>query len=200
MTRQRRRARSGQARLIALALVIVAAVVLIAVIVTRPRPKPGSPPASPDVATATVPAPSDLPFLPDAGRTPGATLPVTARDICVSGYTKKVRNVPSALKRHVYESYGIARHRPGEYEVDHLISLELGGSNAERNLWPQPYGTRPWNARVKDRLENELHRRVCDGELDLASAQRAIAGNWIAAYREYVDPAPLAPAPSRGRR
>jgi hypothetical protein len=194
MRRNCRRGRSGQARLIALALVIVVAVMLIAVIVSRPRPSP----APPDVASATLPAPSDLAFLPDPVRTPGATLPVTARDICVSGYTKKVRNVPAALKRHVYQSYGIARYRPGEYEVDHLISLELGGSNAERNLWPQPYGTRPWNARIKDRLENELHRRVCDGEIDLASAQRAIAGNWVAAYRHYVDSAP--PAPKRGRR
>jgi hypothetical protein len=182
---------------VAVALVAILCVVLIVVIIARSHREMTSR-SAPDEAAISVPAPNDAPFLPDPSRTPGATLPVTARDICVSGYTQKVRNVPAALKRHVYQSYGIPSHRPGEFEVDHLISLELGGSNAERNLWPQPYQTRPWNAHVKDRLENELHRRVCDGEMDLGTAQREIAGNWIAAYRHYVDSAP--PLPVRRRR
>lgn len=117
--------------------------------------------------------------------TPGATLPVTRDDICVPGYTKKVRNVPADVKRQVYAEYGIASHKPGEYEVDHLISLELGGSNSIKNLWPQSYLTQPWNAHVKDALENELHDEVCSGKIDLATAQHDIATNWIAAYKKY---------------
>jgi hypothetical protein len=135
----------------------------------------------PAVASPTA----ETAFLPRPALTPGATLPVTRADICVRGYSRKVRDVPQDVKRSVYRAYGIVRHAPGEYEVDHLISLELGGSNSVRNLWPESYRTRPWNARVKDQLENELHRRVCDGELDLGTAQRQIAGNWIAAYRYY---------------
>jgi hypothetical protein len=131
-----------------------------------------------------------FPFRPDSARTPGATLDVTAADICVPGYSKKVRNVPVAVKRQVYASYGIMRHEPGEYEIDHLISLELGGSNSVRNLWPESYRTHPWNARMKDALENELHRRVCAGTLDLATAQRMIASNWVIGYRTYVRPTP----------
>jgi len=103
----------------------------------------------------------------------------------VPGYTKLVRDVPSALKRKVYEEYSIPSHAPGEYEVDHLISLELGGSNSIRNLWPQSYRTEPWNAHVKDALENELHRRICSGQIDLKTAQREIAGDWIGAYKKY---------------
>jgi hypothetical protein len=38
---------------------------------------------------------------------------------------------------------------------------------------------------VKDALENELHRRVCNGSLDLKAAQHDIAVNWIAAYKMY---------------
>ena len=101
-----------------------------------------------------------------------------------------MRNVPIEVKRQVYASYGIRTHKPGEYEVDHLISLELGGSNSMRNLWPQSYKTSPWNARVKDALENELHRRVCAGTIDLANAQRIIAQNWVMGYRIYVNPNP----------
>ena len=102
------------------------------------------------------------------------------------GYSKKVRDVPESVKRQVYASYGITSHQPHEYEVDHLISLELGGSNSIKNLWPQSYKTQPYNATVKDKLENKLHALVCSGAIDLQTAQRAIATNWIEAYRKYV--------------
>jgi hypothetical protein len=64
-----------------------------------------------------------------------------------------------------------------------------------KNLWPQSYRTHPWNARVKDALENELHRRVCAGTLDLATAQRVIASNWVIGYRRYVRQTPPVPKP-----
>ena len=128
---------------------------------------------------------SGAPILPDPTITPGATLAVGTDDICVPGYTKVVRAVPTSVKRQVYEEYGITTHEPGEYEVDHLISLELGGSNSVRNLWPQSYRSQPWNAHVKDALENELHKQVCSGQLDLTTAQREISGNWIGAYKKY---------------
>lgn len=128
---------------------------------------------------------ANAPLLPDPKLTPGATLPVTRADICVPGYTQKVRNVPLAVKKQVYAEYGIPSHKPGDYEVDHLISLELGGSNSVKNLWPQSYRTQPWNARVKDALENEMHDEVCRGRLDLATAQHDIATDWIAAYKKY---------------
>lgn len=117
--------------------------------------------------------------------TPGATLPVTTGDICVSGYSEKVRNVPLSVKKQVYAEYGITHHGRGEFEVDHLISLELGGSNSIKNLWPQSYLTQPWNAHVKDKLENELHDEVCSGKIDLPTAQHEIATDWIAAYKKH---------------
>jgi hypothetical protein len=79
-----------------------------------------------------------------------------------------------------------------------LIPLELGGSNAVKNLWPQSFQTQPWNAHVKDQLENTLHRLVCAGKLDLNMAQRDIATDWIAAYRKYFHTElPLAHAHTR---
>src|SRR5215475_10142586 len=96
------------------------------------------------------------PVLPDPAKTPGDILAVTKADICVPGNSKKVRDVPESVKRQVYASYGITSHQPHEYEVDHLISLELGGSNSIKNLWPQSYKTQPYNATVKDKLENKL--------------------------------------------
>ena len=70
-----------------------------------------------------------------------------------------------------------------DYEEDHLISLELGGSPTElNNLWPEAYEPRP-GAREKDTVENYLHREVCAGNIGLREAQRAIVEDW---YRIYL--------------
>ena len=124
-------------------------------------------------------------LLPNASLTPGDVLAVTKTDVCQSGYSKLVRNVPQAVKDQAYKNYGITHHAAGEYEVDHLISLELGGSNSIKNLWPQSYLTQPWNAHVKDKLENELHRQMCNGTISMATAQHDISTDWIAAYKKY---------------
>jgi hypothetical protein len=105
--------------------------------------------------------------LPDRGLTPGAALHVTAAQVCVPGYAGRVRDVPDSEKEAVYQRYGVV-HVPYAHEVDHLISLEVGGSNDIRNLWPEPYAGR-WGARTKDVLENRLHQLVCSGTLSLRS-------------------------------
>ncbi|WP_412026655.1 hypothetical protein [Deinococcus yunweiensis] len=96
----------------------------------------------------------NAPVLPDPLKTPSDVLTSDPTVICVPGYTQAVRNGPAALKAQVYREYGILTREPGEYEVDHLFSLELGSSNSLRNLWPESYKTQPLNARVKDTLEN----------------------------------------------
>src|SRR5215475_8309233 len=114
------------------------------------------------------------PILPDPKLTPGDTFDVTAEDVCVPGYAKKVRSVPAWLKRQAYAEYGITQYKTGDYEVDHLIPLSLAGSNSIRNLWPQSSKTSPWNSYVKDALECKLHKLVSAGKLDLKTAQNEI--------------------------
>jgi hypothetical protein len=65
-----------------------------------------------------------------------------------------------------------------------LLMTRACRTNRATNLWPEPYDI-VWNAHVKDRLEGRLHRMVCAGELDLATAQKAIAKDWISAYQQY---------------
>lgn len=152
------------------------------------EPVPTAPGTTPVVIQSVDPTALNRnpPLRPDPSLTPGDTLPVTTEDICVPGYTKKVRSVPAGVKKQAYAEYGIAQRATGEFEVDHLISLELGGSNSIRNLWPQSYMTHPWNAHVKDVVENALHKQVCSGQMSLHDAQQAIASDWIAAYRRLL--------------
>jgi hypothetical protein len=125
--------------------------------------------------------------LPDRHCTPGATFHVSAKTVCKRGYSKRVRNVPESLKDKVYANYGITEHSASTYEMDHLISLELGGSNSIENLFPEAASPKP-GFHEKDKLENRLHAEVCSGKLSLKKAQRMIASNWVKAYnREFSD-------------
>jgi hypothetical protein len=90
-----------------------------------------------------------------------------------------------SLRQEVFQEYGIVNARADDYEIDYLIAPGLGGVEDIHNLWPEPYRSRTWNARVKDTLEERLHELVCAGRLDLATAQHEIATDWIAAYKKY---------------
>jgi hypothetical protein len=104
--------------------------------------------------------------------------------VCRSRQAEVVAEVPEETRRKVFAAYGIQGNQR-DFEVDYLITPDLGGSNSLRNLWPQPYSV-SWNARAKDELEQRLHDMVCGGQIDLATAQREIATDWIGAYRRYV--------------
>ncbi|HEX6480886.1 MAG TPA: HNH endonuclease [Ktedonobacteraceae bacterium] len=120
--------------------------------------------------------------LPDSACTPGDLLPTATKDaICTPGYAQGVRNVPTSEKNQAYAEYSIQSHAPGQYEVDHLVSLELGGSNAISNLWPELASPRP-GFHEKDKVENYLHDQVCSGAISLKQAQIEIATNWLAVY------------------
>lgn len=125
------------------------------------------------------------PLVPNPDLTPGAVLTTDVQTICKHGYTATVRHVTLSERKAVFKAYGIPYSQHHSYELDHNVSLELGGSNAIANLWPQSYRTMP-NARTKDRLENELHRLVCAGKLGIRDAQQAIRGDWRYAYAEYI--------------
>jgi hypothetical protein len=134
--------------------------------------------------------------LPDAGCTPGAVDPAVTQDtilqtICIANYTTKVRpptSYTTPLKRTLMLAYGYAGQTLADYELDHLISLELGGAPRDpANLWPEPW-TGLANARQKDVVENSLHSQVCSGALTLADAQQQIATDWLAVYRAGYGP------------
>lgn len=121
--------------------------------------------------------------MPDAALTPGLVRSVSKQDICAVNEKDKPA-VSASIALEVFEQYRI-RPLPRAYEVDYLITPALGGAHDVRNLWPQPYSAGIWNAHVKDALEDHLHNLVCQGVVDLGTAQRDIATNWISAYKKY---------------
>jgi hypothetical protein len=145
-----------------------------------PAPQPTSPAGAQPVATGVA--------LPNPRLTPGETVTgVTVSQVCTSGYSSSVRYVSHQQYVDVYAAYGVPYPQPsGTYELDHLIPLELGGDNADANLWPEPASPVP-GFHQKDDLENRMHDLVCSGQLALAEAQREIASDWYSAYRRYVD-------------
>jgi hypothetical protein len=136
--------------------------------------------------------------VPDPSLTPGATRPVSLGDVCSMPHEEVVRDVSGSLRQQVFREYGIVNPRPEEYEVDYLIAPGLGGTEDIRNLWPEPSTSSTWNAHKKDALEERLHELVCDGELDINTAQKAIATDWITAYKKYCQSETFAGAPVAG--
>jgi hypothetical protein len=123
------------------------------------------------------------PLVPNAALTPGAVGTVTVGEVCATAGPME-RQPPLSVERAVFHEYGMDGAAPLEYEVDHLITPALGGTDDIRNLWPESYSSE-WNAHVKDDLEDRLHELVCQGKLDLGTAQRDMATNWIYAYKKY---------------
>jgi hypothetical protein len=126
--------------------------------------------------------------LPDPACTPGVlSTSVTQSDIaitiCRSGYAATVRPTESdseAFKQKIMIAYR-EPGAPGDYELDHLVPLELGGSNDAGNLWPEPDDHPAGAVNSKDLVENALNTAVCTGKVTLTAAQTAIAADWTTA-------------------
>lgn len=150
-------------------------------------PAPALPDAGPDRGLAGLPLACHYnSALPDPACTPGATDPTVTQanigtTICVRGYTAQVRppvSYTDPLKKALMERYG-ATGSASQYELDHLVPLEVGGApRLVRNLWPEPVTSHPGSIE-KDHLENYLHAQVCAGRMSLTDAQRAVAANWL---------------------
>ena len=141
--------------------------------------------------------------LPDPHCTPGALNPQVTQStigstICKSGYSSSIRP-PESVTEPEKRASAAAYSYTGSFataEYDHLVPLELGGDpNDPANLWVEsndnPNATTTANS--KDVLEDRLNSLVCSGQLALATAQEAIASNWVAAYRDYVGTQPSVP-------
>lgn len=114
--------------------------------------------------------------MPQHSLTPGVIRhDISKAQICATKWGRDVRHVTEKMKRDVCAAYSIKSGCPGpKWEIDHLVSRELGGADDVKNLWPQPIK----QARIKDVVETRLHREVCSGTMSLKDAQDGIAKDW----------------------
>jgi hypothetical protein len=148
-----------------------------------------APAAHADTATCST---AYLP-LPDPSCTPGVLNPDVTQDtidstICVSGWTSTIRpstSYTNKLKAEGIVAYGYSDTSMSDYEEDHFLPLELGGSPTDPgNLWPEPHYSTDSSGLTsysKDSVENKLKKAVCDGTVTLADAQNAILTDWTTA-------------------
>ncbi len=140
------------------------------------------------IVLAFIPLPGNpaaASHLPNAKLTPGATRYIQREQVCLLAPEADGHKPSLQLANQVFSQYRIEHPNPRAFEVDYLITPSLGGAEDIRNLWPQPYAEGVWTAHIKDALEDYLRTKVCDGSLDIATAQAEIAANWVAAYKKY---------------
>jgi hypothetical protein len=125
--------------------------------------------------------------VPDPTITPGRARTQDAQEICANG-TRQLRHWSRDRDDRILRAYGLAPGPHPDFEVDHLISLGIGGADTDDNLWPEPRRTLEpvWNAERKDRLEFRLRDLICARSISPEEAQRAIADDWTEAFRKYI--------------
>lgn len=147
--------------------------------------------------------------IPDPRCTPGATNPTLTNDVLRNpGFrTSCVRDsaTTAGQKATTYKFYNIPhpKNNSGKTqtcELDHLISLEIGGADTLENIWPQcgpdRVQIRQRFFKQKDIVENFLAKQVKAGTMNLADVQRGIASDWT----QFLQPAQQAQAkPSGGK-
>jgi hypothetical protein len=132
--------------------------------------------------------------VPDLNKTSGAVRAgLTKAKICSIKWGRDERHVTQQMKEQVFSLYGFSGYDDPRCvpkgkrtcEIDHLISRELGGADEVKNLWPQAYGTSPWNASLKDKLENRLNKEMCSGRVSLKRARDMLVNDWRVTYKKY---------------
>ena len=129
--------------------------------------------------------------VPDPNCTPGAINPsLTLETMQKKTFTTKcLRDVATSaqIKTKTYLWYNFKRPANNSgatqtCELDHLISLELGGADTLDNIWPQCGPKRVVLSKryfkQKDMVENYLAAQVRAGNKDLAEVQKGIASDW----------------------
>ena len=130
-----------------------------------------------------------LGHLPDRRCSPGAYYNrLTTAVICSRRFrTRRIHRLPRSRKYAVEREYGLPVGLfQRALEIDHIVPLRLGGSNDTANLFPEEYSfaNHAPGYPAKDRLDTRLRAMVCAGRIRLRAAQRRIAANWEALYRE----------------
>jgi hypothetical protein len=76
------------------------------------------------------------------------------------------RHVSDGLKNRIYDAYHIPENCRGNYTIDHIIPLSIGGSNKFENLWPEHRLVKA----TRLQLEDQVHLAVGSGKMNPTEA------------------------------
>ncbi|MEK6554773.1 MAG: HNH endonuclease signature motif containing protein [Bdellovibrionota bacterium] len=114
------------------------------------------------------------PKVPNEVQTPGELCDQKDPDFAELRYQEKIpycqRNVSYFQRTAIYEEYKVPVALRGEYTIDHLIPLSIGGSNDSSNLWPEHRKIKA----LRPYLEQEVFNAVRDGQLTQKKAIQII--------------------------
>lgn len=129
--------------------------------------------------------------IPDPKCTPGAINPSLTLEVLTDPdfRTACLRDEATSAekKKETYAFYGITEPRENSgknqtCELDHFISLELGGADTLDNIWPQcgPDGAEleERDFKQKDMVEDYLAFLVKNRRMSLGDAQKGIVQDW----------------------
>ena len=111
-----------------------------------------------------------FPVTPNPQETTGELCQIDDPDFQEYRYSEKIayckRNVDYQKRQEIYDAYRIPKHCRHRYTVDHFIPLSVGGSNDDKNLWPEHKivkATRP-------NLELETYENLKAGKITQSEA------------------------------
>lgn len=117
---------------------------------------------------------SNFPTIPDIKSSPGHLCSVKDSDFLEYRYQEKIpyckRNVSLKTKNLVYNLYNIPVQERKNFTIDHIIPLSLGGSNNQKNLWPEHLEVK----KTRPNLEYLLYLDLKNGKINQKKAVETV--------------------------
>jgi hypothetical protein len=154
----------------------------------RPPVVPGQTTQGPDLSGVRLPD-FVMPVIhgglsvPNPKLTPGAIATTDTEKLCRREL--HAPEISGAVQAAVYREYGdTSASSVHKHILDLLVPYDLGGAAVKANLWPAATSGTGFYQKVE--TDKILRQMVCQGDVPLTTAQRALETNWYSAWLRYV--------------
>jgi len=154
----------------------------------RPPTVPGQTTQGPDLSGVRLPD-FVMPIIhgglsvPNRKLTPGAIVTTDTKKVCSRELHAPA--ISGAVQAAVYREYGdTSASSVHKHILDLLVPYDLGGAAVKANLWPAATSGTGFYQKVE--TDKILRQMVCQGDVPLTTAQRALESSWYSAWLRYV--------------